>query len=86
MTNYGAGTQRKIILELLLSGFVLDWRGCLNMAGSSKASTRIGEIERATELPIKREWKEKGGVRFMTYWLDFKSMTESQRKKYIKQK
>jgi len=80
--NYGAGTQRAMILADLLDGRKVDWLQCYHLCGSSKASTRVGEIERATGLPIARSWVKFKNVKFKQYWIDFDKMTKAQKKKY----
>jgi hypothetical protein len=80
--NYGAGTQRSEILRHLLGGVRLDWMDCLALSGTSKASTRIGEIRRSTGLVIQSEMVSRNGKRFKEYWIDFSKMTKQQNRKY----
>lgn len=68
-TKYGAGTQRAIIVKMLVAGKTLDWLTAFYAGAGSKLSTRIGEIERSHRYRIERKMVERFGKRFMTYWL-----------------
>jgi len=51
-------TQKEMIFNYLLTGARLDPIDALRWFGCYKLSTRVGEIERANNIRIDREWKQ----------------------------
>lgn len=60
-------TQKQKIWQALKQGKTLDWLAAFKLCGTSKLSTRIGELEKERGVKVNRGWKKPGKVR--TYWL-----------------
>ncbi len=65
---YGVATQRAMIVRALNQGKKLDWLSGFRLCGTSKLSTRLGEIKKDTGMKIDYCWVQRGSGSFKRYW------------------
>ncbi len=66
--QYGARTQRAMIVKALNAGKKLDWLSAFRLCGTSKLSTRLCEIKKDTGMKIEYCWVQNGCGSFKQYW------------------
>jgi hypothetical protein len=68
LCNHTTRTQKALLIDHLATGKKITALDALRIAGTMKASSRMGELEREGH-DIQRAWVEKGGKRMRLYWL-----------------